>query len=414
MNIYEIGQIISLFILLIFSSFFSASETALTSLSKIKIRNMVDNKVKGAYLVNKLIKNPNELLGSILVGNNIVNITASALATSLAIKYFGNAGVGIATTIMTILILVFGEITPKSLSVKNPEKVAIRVAKPISFISTCLNPIVSVLIYLTNFTIKVFGEKTESKKPFITEEELKTIVNVSQEEGVIEKKERQMIYNVFDFGDSQVKDVMVPRTNMIAAEISSSYEELVGILKKERFSRIPIYDNTLDNIVGILYIKDLIFFDKNSQKFNINDYMKKPYFTFEFNRITNLFDEMRKKRIHMAVVLDEYGGTSGIVTLEDLVEEIVGNIYDEYDKENDTIITISENEFLVLGSTKIEDINRIINTNIHSEEFDSIGGFLIGKFGRLPNSGDTLEYKGIKFYIENVKKNKIEKIKITI
>lgn len=396
------------------SGFFSASETALTSLNKIKIRNMIENEIKGAHLVDKLIKKPNKLLGSILVGNNMVNIGASALATSFAIKYFGNAGVGIATSIMTILVLVFGEITPKSLSVKNPEKVAIKVAKPISFISTFLNPFVSVLIYLTNFIIKIFGGKAENEKPFITEEELKTIVNVSHEEGVLEKDERQMIYNVFEFGDSQVKDVMVPRTDMVAAEITSSYEELITIFKQEQFSRIPIYDDTPDNIVGIIYIKDLIFFDKNVEKFNINDYMRNPYFTFEFKRITNLFDEMRKKRIHMAVVLDEYGGTSGIVTLEDLIEEIVGNIDDEYDKKNNTINIVSEDEFLVCGSTKIEDINRVVETNIHSKEFDSIGGFLIGKFGKLPKEGENFEYEGIKFHVESVKKNRIEKIKIKI
>lgn len=406
-------QLITLVIFLGLSAFFSASETALMSLSKIRIRYMVDENIKGASLVSKLVENPGKLLSAILIGNNVVNIGASALATSLAITYFGQNGVGIATAIMTVLVLIFGEITPKSIAARNSEKVSLKVSRPIYVITTIFTPIALVFTYVTNGIVKLFGGKVEMGKPYITEEELKTIVDVSHEEGVLEVEEKQMIYNVFEFGDSQVKDVMVPRTDMVAVEVNSSYEDIIEVFKREQFSRVPVYKDTTDNIVGILHIKNLVFYDSSKGKFDINDYMIKPYFTYEFKPTTELFEEMRKNRIAMTVVLDEYGGTAGIITTEDLVEEIVGEIEDEYDDdEHHEIEVIKEDEYIVDGSAKIDLVNEMIGTNIESEDFDSIGGFVIGEIGGFPKKGETVECGNIKFIIEDIDKNRIKKLKI--
>ncbi|KOA20628.1 hemolysin C [Clostridium homopropionicum DSM 5847] len=406
-------QLVVLAILLGFSAFFSASETALMSLSKIRIRHMVDENVKGAKLVSKLVENPGKLLSAILIGNNVVNIGASALATSIAISLFKDKGVGISTAVMTVLVLIFGEITPKSLAARNSEKFSLMVAKPIYLITIVLKPVSIIFTFITNGIGKVFGSRVEMGKPYITEEELKTIVDVSHEEGVLEVEEKQMIYNVFEFGDSQVKDVMVPRTDMIAIEVETSYEDLVEVFKKEQFSRMPVYKDTTDNIIGILHIKNLLFLDMDRENFDIRKYMVKPYFTYEYKPTAELFSEMRKNRIAMTVVMDEYGGTAGLITMEDLVEEIVGDIEDEYDEEpHEEIEVIKEDEYIVDGSTKIDVVNEMIGTNIESEDFDSIGGFVIGEIGGFPEKGETVECGNIKFIIEDIDKNRIKKLKI--
>lgn len=412
MDLNNIFKIILLVIFLCLSGVFSAAETGLMSLSKIRIRQMVDDKVKRADIIDRLVKNPNKLLGAILIGNNIVNIGASAIATSLAIDYFPNNGVGIATGIMTFLVLVFGEITPKSLAAQDSEKISLKVARFIYFLTIVFSPAISFLTRITNSLIKLMGGKMDREKPFITEEELKTIVNVSHEEGVLEGGEKDMIYNVFEFGESQAKDVMVPRTDMVAIEANLPYQDIINIFKQEQFSRIPIYEDTIDNIIGILYVKDLLFIDENNEEFNLRKYMRKPYFSYEFKFITELFEEMRTNRVHLAIILDEYGGTEGLITIEDLIEEIVGDIEDEYDKRVKEIEVIKEDEYLTYGNVRIEDINEMIGTIIESEDFDSIGGFIMGILGRLPEIGETIEYNNTKFIIEGIEKNRITKLRI--
>lgn len=412
MDYNTVWQIIVLIILLVLSGIFSAAETGLMSLSKIRIRHMVDENIKGAELVKKLVENPNKLLSAILVGNNVANIAASAIATSIAIDFFGDTGVGIATGIMTLLVLIFGEITPKSMAAKNSEKVSLKVARFISVITKLLGPIITILMYITNLIIGIFGGKVDKDQPFITEEELRTMVDVSHEEGVLEGEEKEMIYNVFEFGDSQVKDIMVPRTDIVSIDIDSSYEEVINIFKEEHFSRIPVYQESIDNIVGTLYVKDLLLSENTGEDFSVKKYMREPYYTYEFKKITELFEEMRKKRVAMAVVLDEYGGTAGIVTMEDLVEEIVGDIGDEYDELENEIEVVKEDEYVVHGTTKIELVNDMIGTNIESEDFDSIGGFVIGQLGRFPIEGETVEYNNIKFIVEDVDRNRIKKMRI--
>lgn len=408
----DVWQVIFLVVFLVLSAFFSASETALMSLSKIRIRNMVEANVAGADSIQKLVDNPSKLLGAILVGNNIVNIGASALATSLAIKYLGNTGVGIATGIMTVLVLIFGEITPKSLAAQNSEKISLKVVRLLSLIVTILNPVTTVLMYITNAIIKLLGGRVDGQQPFITEEELKTMINVGHEEGVLEGEEKKMIHNVFEFGDLRVTNIMTPRMDMVAIEVHSSYDEIIDVFKEERFSRLPVYKERMDNIVGVLYLKDIFFFNDDKDAFDITKCMRKSYFTFEFKLITQLFSEMRKKRVPIAIVLDEYGGTAGIVTIEDLVEEIVGDIHDEYDEQYNEIEVVKEDEYIIYGTARIDLVNEMIGISIETEDFESIGGFVIGLFGRLPKEGESIEYTNIKFIVEIVNKNRIERLRV--
>ena len=408
----ETWQIVLLITLLLLSCFFSASETALMSLSKIRIKHMVEERIKGADKIAKLLENPNKLLSSILVGNNLVNIGASSLATSIAIDIAGSEGVAIATGIMTMLVLIFGEITPKTLAVQNSEKIDLLVASPITFIVIIFKPIVIIFNYISAPIIKLLGGQANGKQPYITQEELKTMVDVSEEEGVLEVEEKEMIYNVFEFGDLQVKDVMVQRVDIVALDVDSTYQEVMEVVKEEQFSRTPIYRETIDDIVGILNVKDLLLLD-NVDDFSIERIMREPYYTYEFKKIMDLFRDMQRERAYMAVVLDEYGGTVGIVTMEDLVEEIVGEIEDEYDDEEDKDIeVVTEDEYIVTGSIRIDDLNDLIGTSMESEEFDSIGGFIIGQIGTFPDVGQEVTYENIRFKIEEVDKNRIMKVRI--
>ncbi len=408
------GQVIILLVLLVLSAFFSMSETALMSLSKIRIRHMVEEGVKGAKLVEKLIEDPNKLLGAILIGNNIVNIGASSIATSLAVKLSGgsDSAVLIVTIIMTILVLIFGEITPKSIAKQKSEQVSLKVSKPIKLCVFIFKPFVAVFTIISSVFIRLFGGDPKATEPFITEEELKTMVGVSEEEGVLEDVEKEMIFNVFDFADLQVKDVMVQRVDVTAVEVNDSYEDLLKIIKEDQYSRIPVYDDTIDDIVGILNVKDLIIEGDKGTEFRVTEYMREPLYTFEFKKITELFNEMKKTRNHMAVVLDEYGGTVGIVTIEDLVEEIVGDIQDEYDKERDMIEVIKEDEYVVEGSARLDDVSDLIGVSMESEEFDSVGGLIIGALGRIPENNEEVIIDRIKFVVEEVEKNRIMKVRI--
>ena len=402
-----------LIILICGSAFFSASETALTSLSKIRLRNMVDENVKNADLIMKLLEEPERLLSSILVGNNLVNNGASALTTALVIQMCGGdtgSGAGIATVIITIIILIFGEITPKTIAAQKAEKVALIVCKTINLCVNLFRPVVVVLNVVTGALIRLFGCNPRERSPLITEAELKTIVNVSHEEGVLELDERTMINNVFDFGDSKAKDVMTPRTDIIAVPLDVTYDEYVHMVKDEGFSRIPVYGEDLDDIVGILYVKDIFFLDED--EFSAETYMREPLFTYESKPIAELLAEMKTSRLGVAIVLDEYGGTSGLVTMEDMVEEIVGDIEDEYDDDEEEIEIIKENEFVVDGSTRLEDFNEMVGTELYCEEVDTIAGYILVKLGNFPVEGQELETDCLRIVVEEMDKRRIEKVHI--
>lgn len=389
------------------------SETALMSISKIRMRHMVEEGVKGARLLQKLLDDPNKLLGAILIGNNIVNIAASSIATTLATKILGGeSGVAIATGVMTVLVLIFGEITPKSIAKQKSEKVSLMVTKPINLIVIILKPFVAVFTSISGLFIRLFGGDPKASEPFITEEELKTMVGVSEEEGVLEDAEKEMIFNVFDFGDAQVKDVMIQRVDIVALDKEADYEEVLSVIREEQFSRIPVYDDTIDNIVGILSVKDLIIAGEKKEEFSVLDYVREPFYTFEFKKIAEVFNEMKKSRNHLAVVLDEYGGTVGIITMEDLVEEIVGDIEDEYDDDKEMIEVIKEDEYVVDGSAKLDDISDLIGVNMESEELDSVGGLVIEELGRIPEENEEVLINNIRFIVEEVEKNRIKKVRI--
>lgn len=407
-------QLIILVLLLAGSAFFSASETALMGVSKIKVRNMIEDKVPGAKVVDKLVSNPSKLLGAILVGNNLVNIGASSLATSLAIRHFGEGGVGIATAIMTVLVLIFGEITPKSLAASNSEPIALRFSKPLNIITKIFTPITTVLMFITNGIIKLLGGDPDQDKPFITEEELRTMVQVSHEEGVIKVQERKIIDNVFEFRESQVKDVMTTRTDVMAVDVETTFEELLEYFRSEQFSRLPVYEGTIDNIVGVIYVKDLVFTENIRENFDLRNIMRDPFYTYEFQRISKLFEQLRQQRLGLAIVLDEYGGTAGVTTLEDLVEEIVGDIEDEYDNSIKDIVKLSDNEFLLGGQTEIEDLNEMYRLGIDTEDFDTIGGFVFGEIGSLPEIGQEVSYKNLTFTVKSLDKNRIDQILMKI
>ena len=407
-------QIISLVILIALSSFFSMSETALMSLSRIRLRHMVEADVPGAELVEKLTKDPNRLLGTILIGNSVANIGASAMATVLATNIFGNSGVGIATGIITVLVLIFGEITPKSIAKQKSEAVALRVARPIEFVVIIFKPLVYIFTAISSLFIRILGGDPNEAKSFITQEELKTMVGVSEEEGVLENAEKEMIFNVFEFADLQVKDIMVQRVDIVSVDKEASYDEVMDVIKNEQFSRIPVYNQTIDNIIGVLNIKDLATIENLREDFNISKYIRDPFYTFEFKKIVELFKEMKKTRNHIAIVLDEYGGTVGLVTIEDLVEEIVGEIEDEYDEEKNPVEVIKENEYVVEGSLRLHDISDLIGINIDSEEFDSVGGLMIEDLGRMPEEQEEVTVNNIKFIAEEIEKNRIKKVRMII
>lgn len=407
-------QIIVLIVLVVLSGIFSMSETSLMSLNKIKLRHMVDEGVPGAELVEKLTDDPNKLLGAILIGNNIVNIGASSLATILATNLFGSSGVGIATGVMTILILIFGEITPKSIAKQKSEAVSLKVSKFIKLVVMIFKPFVYILTAISSFFIRVLGGNPDADEAFITEEELKTMVDVSEEEGVLENVEKEMIFNVFDFADLQVKDAMVQRVDVVSVSEEATYDEVMDIIKSEQFSRIPVYDQTIDNIIGILNVKDLVMIENPREDFNVTKYIREPFYTFEFKKVVELFKEMKKTRNHIAVVLDEYGGTVGLITIEDLLEEIVGEIEDEYDEEKTSIEQIKNDEYLVEGSLRLHDLDDLLGVDIDSEEFDSVGGLIIGELGRMPEEKDEIQVENMRFIVESIDKNRIKKVRVFI
>lgn len=382
------------------------------SFSKIRLRHLVEEGNPRAKKIQAIVDNPNKFLGAILVGNNIVNIGASSLATSIAITIFGSAGVGIATGIMTLLILFFGEITPKSVAAAKSEAISLSIANVLSFYIWFMTPLVKVILFITNGIAYLFGGKPGVAQNYVTEDELKTMVNVGVEEGVIEYEEKEMIHNVFDFGDAKVSDIMTPRTDMIAIDVDTQYDEVIKIYKEERFSRLPVYEGSIDNVIGILYIKDLVLSGTDRNHFKISEIMRPALFTYEFKNTAELLKELKLKRTPIAVVLDEYGGTAGIVTMEDLIEEIVGDIKDEYDDNEEEIQVVKEDEYIVDGTMRIDELNELIGTDIPTEDFDSIGGFIVGLFGELPEVGQEIEFMNIKFKIELVDKNRIEKMRI--
>lgn len=410
----EITMLLILIMLLILSAFFSSAETAFTTVSNIKIRTLIEQGNKKAILVAKINDNKSKMLSAILIGNNLVNIIASSLSTILAQKMFGEFAISIATGLLTVLVLIFGEITPKTLATIHSLKLALAYAKLVYGLMFILTPAIFVINFLSGILMKILGIDPNAKSSSMTETELRTIVDVSHEEGVIEQEERQMINNVFDFGDAVASDVMVPKIDMTMADINSTYDELIKIFRSERFTRIPIYQDTTDNVIGIINMKDLLLYNHESN-FDIRNYLRSAFFTYETKKISELMMEMKKTSVNIVIVLDEYGVTSGLITLEDLLEEIVGEIHDEYDAdEDDEIKEISTNKYKIEGHIKITDLNDRLNLSLSSDKYDSLGGLIIERLDRFPNPGDKIIIDNISIEVLTMDKMRIDTVEITI
>ena len=410
MDSSDVIQLIILVVLLGLSAFFSSAETSLTTANKIRIRSLAEDGNKRSKTLLKITDDSGKMLSAILIGNNIVNLSAASLTTSLAYS-FGGSMVAIASGILTVLILLFGEITPKTMATIHAEKMALIYAPVISLFMKIMTPVIFLINGLSMGVLLLLRVDPNAKNDIMTETELRTIVDVSHEDGVIESDEREMIYNVFDLGDAKAKDVMVPRVHVTFADVESTYVELLEIFREDKFTRLPVFEETTDNVIGTINMKDLLLYD-NTKEFHIRDILREAYFTYEYKNISELLVEMRQASFNIAIVLDEYGETAGLITLEDILEEIVGEIHDEYDEnEEDFIQEIGEREFIVEGSTNLDDLNDRLDLNFESEDYDSVGGFIIERLDRLPEAGDTITTEqGIRMVVETLDKNRIETV----
>lgn len=411
----ETGQLIAIIILLCLSAFFSSSETALTTVNQIRMRTLADNGDKRAARVLRVTGNPGKMLSAILIGNNIVNLSASSISTSLAIHLFGNTGAGIATGILTFLILIFGEVTPKTMATIKADSMSLTVAAPIGFLMKILTPVIFIINKLSLGLMFLLHVNIKDAQKKMTEEELRTIVDVSQENGVIEHEERDMIHNLFDFGDAEAKEIMVPRIDMTFVQADATYQEVLDIFRQDMFTRLPVYEDSTDNVIGIINMKDFLL-QNDTPEFSVRNLLREPYFTYEHKNTADLFLEMRKSSISLAIVLDEYGVTAGLITLEDLLEEIVGEIRDEYDAdEEDDITRISDREFYVLGSANLNDVSEALSLHFTSDDYDTIGGYCLGLLDHLPEKNEIiLTDNNILLRIDRMEKNRIERIYIRL
>lgn len=379
------------------------------------MRTLADNGDKRAARVLHVTGNPGKMLSAILIGNNIVNLSASSISTSLAIHLFGNTGAGIATGILTFLILIFGEVTPKTMATIKADSMSLTAAAPIGLLMKILTPVIFIINKLSLGLMFLLHVNIKDAQKKMTEEELRTIVDVSQENGVIEHEERDMIHNLFDFGDAEAKEIMVPRIDMTFVQADATYQEVLDIFRQDMFTRLPVYEDSTDNVIGIINMKDFLL-QNDTPEFSVRNLLREPYFTYEHKNTADLFLEMRKSSISLAIVLDEYGVTAGLITLEDLLEEIVGEIRDEYDAdEEDDITRISDREFYVLGSANLNDVSEALSLHFTSDDYDTIGGYCLGLLDHLPEKNEIiLTDNNILLRIDRMEKNRIERIYIRL
>ncbi len=415
MDSSSVVQLITILIFLLLSGFFSSAETALSTVNRVRLRGLAEDGNKRAKLVNKILDNYSKMISTILIGNNIVNIGASALTTTFVINVFDDVYVGVGTGILTLLVLLFGEILPKTLAKSYAEPIALAYAFVIDKLMFVLTPVIFLVDKLSGLVMKLLRINPNAKLDSMTETELKTYVDVSHEDGVIETEEREIIYNVFDFSDAVAKDIMIPRINMVTVDKDATYAELAELFKEYMYTRIPVYEDDQDNMIGLVNIKDFLFIEDKEQ-FQISSIMRKAHYTYEFKKSADLMLEMREKAYNVTFVLNEYGACVGMITMEDLLEEIVGEIRDEYDDdEKENIVKIAENQYLVEGSMKIDDINDYLDTDMDSEDYDSIAGLVIEHLDRLPEVGEcvTLENR-IVLRVSETDQNRITRVLIKL
>lgn len=411
MDSSSVSQIIALVFLVAMSAVFSSSETAITSVSKIKVRQLDQKDNKNAHLLKKLHDNMQTTISTILIGNNIVNIAASSIATILFTNIFHQNGALISTVVMTVFVLIFGEVIPKTIAQYKNKSVALKFSRFIYFLTIIFKPIVKVLNILTRLVIKLFiGEDEDSST--LTEEELKTLVEVSEEEGVLKNQETEIMINALELKETLAVDIMTPRTSMASVDIEDAESDLKEIIKNITYSRIPVYEDNIDDIIGVLHIKELAHkIIEDDRDFKVRDILKPAFYAYEYIPVVDLFKQMRTKNISISIIIDEYGGTSGIVTMEDILEELVGEIDDEYDNEKE-VTKLSDNEYLVDPEMRIDEVNERFDLDIQSDKFDSIGGFVIELLDRMPKSKDEVEFENLKFVVVNVDKRKITQLMI--
>lgn len=406
-----IEHIIILIILLFFSAFFSGSEIALVSLTRFKVRQMVEKKSLGAVFIKKLKDNPHRMLATILIGNNLVNVAASVIAASLMIDVFHSYAVGITTGIMTFLILVFGELTPKLIASQRNETISQLIAAPLWYMSVILTPVIYILDILTKLLMGILGIKAQKK--VITEEEIMTMIKTAEEEGSIKEIEKEMIDSIFEFDDINISEIATPRADITLIDSESKITDAIRLISKDKYSRMPVYKDQKDNIVGILYLKDIVPYLKGKKRdVCVSRVMKEPYFVPETMNIGNLLRQLQKKKEQMAIVVDEHGSVIGVVTMEDVLEEIVGEIMDETDKVDPHIRKIGKKTWMVKGKTDIDEINEKLHLKIKEEGYDTLSGFILHHIGRIPKEDEEIIYNNCVLKIEEVKGQRISKVRV--
>ena len=414
MNVHLV-RLIVLVVLVLLSAFFSSAETAFMTVNRVKIKALADEGNKRAVLVNKICEDTQKMLSAILIGNNIVNLSASALMTIFVTDLWGSFAVGIGTGVLTLVVLIVGEILPKTIATAYSENMSLWYCKVIIFIIAITKPLSFIINGIASGLLKILRVDISSRQA-MTENELKTYVDVSHEDGVIESGEKEIIYNVFDFSDAVAKDIMIPRIDMCCVSSEDDYDEVMKVFKEDMYTRIPVYEgNEQDNIIGLINVKDMILL-KDTENFKIKDNLRKAYYTYEYKKTADLLMEMREKSKNVAFVLSEYGTCVGMITLEDLLEEIVGEIRDEYDSDEAQLIkNLGGNKYLVEGNMKLDDINDALGTELDSEDYDSIGGLMIENLDRLPGYGETVTLdNGITLTARAIKRNRITKVLMTV
>ncbi|MBO4458171.1 MAG: HlyC/CorC family transporter [Butyrivibrio sp.] len=410
----HIVRVVTLVILVLLSAFFSSAETAYMTANRVRIKALADGGNKRAARVLAICEDPQKMLSAILIGNNIVNLSASALMTVFVTDLWGNPYIGLGTGVLTLIVLIFGEIIPKTAAKAYAESMAVIYEPFVAFLMVVMVPLIVIINGIATIILKIF-RIDPNKQQSMTETELKTYVDVSHEDGVIESDEKKIIFNLFDFSDALAKDIMIPRIDMSCVSSDADYNEVMRIFKEDMYTRIPVYDgNDQDNIIGLINVKDLILI-KDKENFKIKDHIRKAYYTYEYKKTADLLMEMRENTKNVAFVLSEYGSTVGMITLEDLLEEIVGEIRDEYDSDEAELIkNVGGKKYLVEGNMKLTDINDALGTDLSSEDYDSIGGLMIENLDRLPRYGETVTLdNGITLTARGIKRNRITKVLMT-
>ena len=409
MDVPEGIQFIALIILIILSGFFSSAETAFSTVNRVRMQTLEEEGNKRAARVNRILKNYSKMLSAVLIGNNIVNLSTSALTTTIALQF--GIPVAVATGVLTIVILLYGEIIPKTWAMLSSEKLTLAYSGTIYSLMQVMTPVIFVVDKMSNGILRILHIDPSKKITTMTEAELRTYVEVSHADGVIETEEREMIYNVFDFSDALAKDIMIPRINMVTVDINATFSEVMAAFKESMYTRFPVYEDDKDNIIGLINIKDFIL-TEDEENFQVKSILRDAHFTYEFKKVSDLLYELRERATSVTFVLNEYGATVGMITLEDLLEEIVGEIRDEYDADEEEFIQkLYENTYLVEGSMKLDDINDELDTELESEDYDSIGGIIIENLDRLPEDNEEVTLAdGIRLKVQGIEQNRIVKV----